>query len=68
MKTKKITKKLTLNKKTVVNLDGTNMSGVKGGLVETYYTCPTGFTYCRTKCVTECPLCPSMNTACPDCW
>lgn len=66
MKTKKIIKKLTLNKKTVVNLDGSNMSGVKGGA--TWFNCPTGRTYCRTECVTACPLCPSMNTGCPDCW
>ncbi len=68
MKTKKFNKKLTLNKKTVVNLDSSNMNGVQGGIVETYYTCPTNLTHCRTRCATYCPLCPSLDTACPDCW
>jgi len=63
MKTKKFNKKLALNKKTVVNLDGSMMNGVKGG-TDTYYTCPTGFTVCRTACVTECPRCPTLLT-CP---
>lgn len=32
MKTKKFSKKLVLNKKTIVNLDGRSMSGIIGGL------------------------------------
>jgi hypothetical protein len=66
MKTRKFEKKLSLNKKTVSNLNGKAMGEVQGGA--TFINCPTGLTYCRTDCVTNCPLCPSMDTKCPDCW
>jgi hypothetical protein len=58
MKRKKLSSKLKLNKKTVSNLNGSDMNGVHGG--GTYIYCgPTGRTECYTDCVTGCPQCPS---------
>ncbi len=39
MKTKKITKKLNINKTTISNLEHAQMQDVKGGAVTWYYTC-----------------------------
>lgn len=66
MKIKKIRGKLSLNKETVVDLNEKAMKNAYGGA--TFVNCPTGWTYCRTDCVTNCPLCPSMDTKCPDCY
>ena len=40
MKTKKLSKKLGLNKKTVVNLTTKGMNDVKGGITQSIYPCP----------------------------
>ncbi len=47
MKTKKITKKLELNKETLINLEDSQMNEVKGG--ETLPT-PTFFSCFATRC------------------
>ena len=54
MKTKKFNKRLNLNKKTITDLNDSDMIKVKGGC---YYTmhisgCPTGYTY--IKCTDHC--------------
>lgn len=46
MKVKKIGKRLTLNKKTVVQLDGDQQGEVRGGGYTQYFTC--GATICNT--------------------
>jgi natural product precursor len=58
MKRKAIKLKLSLNKKTVANLDTGEMNHLKGGyLTEVGLTCP----------VTVCPGCLSLNlTQCPE--
>ena len=48
MKTKKLSKKLMLNKVTVSRLNGQDMNTVKGGSY-TVCTCPTG---CKDTCET----------------
>jgi len=53
MKTKKFTKKMVLNKETVVNISSANMNHVKGG---SQLPCLTEFpfTYCQNpKCVVD---------------
>lgn len=56
MKTKKISKKLTLNKKTIAHLDPKELKGLHGGV--------TG-----THCVSDCVCTGSCeNTACPPCF
>ncbi|HLP47939.1 MAG TPA: class I lanthipeptide [Candidatus Kapabacteria bacterium] len=54
MKTKKINKKLILNKETISNLKNDEMNRLKGG--ETIE-----FTICRTKCVTGCKACTEIS-------
>jgi hypothetical protein len=50
MKTKKFSMKLTLNKKTIVNLNDNAMKEAHGGISETC-RCPTyGVTSCGTDC------------------
>jgi natural product precursor len=49
MKTKKVSKRLTLNKETVSRLNGQDMKTVKGGTNYTVCTCPTG---CEGTCDT----------------
>ncbi len=44
MKTKKTTKKLVLNKKTINNLDGTDLNNARGGTIETLRC--TAYTIC----------------------
>jgi len=51
MKTKIFNKKLSLNKKTVADLNNKEMQGVHGG-AETVER-----TICITKCATDCPVC-----------
>jgi hypothetical protein len=63
MKSKKFDKKLMLKKKTVVNLKSHDMKGIYGG-ADTEVWCPTGFTYCVTGCISECPRCTVIAT-CP---
>lgn len=53
MKTKKITKKLTLNKLTVSSLNATEQQAVKGGY---FYTRING----GTECYSWDPICPTQ--------
>jgi natural product precursor len=59
MKPKK-TKKLTLKKVTITNLNNSDMRLLYGGGT-VFPTCPgpTLPTNCLTKCVTNCPECPA---------
>jgi hypothetical protein len=50
MKSKKFRMKLTLNKKTIVNLNDNAMKEVHGGKSETCFC----YTYGRTSCGTDC--------------
>jgi len=53
MKIKKdFNKRLVLKKKTIANLDNKELKRVYGGL---------SFTECRTDCVTNCLMCPSVK-------
>jgi hypothetical protein len=67
MKTKKFNKKLALNKKTVADLNGSDMDYAHGGgippceLTQGHSTCPTadiscGGTCAASECQSECPL------------
>jgi hypothetical protein len=61
MKTKKAGKKMTLNKKTVANLETTNMNEVKGGFVWSVTRTSGGIPgcYCDSKYFCTCPkACP----------
>ena len=55
MKTKKFHKKLALNKKTIADLGGKEMSGLKGGKIlptePTWMTCPGA---CQTHYIATC--------------
>ena len=53
MKTKKLSKKLVLNKKTVASLNNAEIKDIKGG--------ETGLYTCQATCNTACPTC---NTEC----
>jgi len=55
MKTKKLEKKLVLNRKTITNLDNTQLSGVQGGF--TTYCVTVG----RTECFTNCVVCDTRR-------
>jgi natural product precursor len=57
MKTKTFSKKLSLNKKTVADLNNREMQGVHGGATEK--------SVCITRCVTNCDLC--TMTRCSFC-
>jgi hypothetical protein len=50
-------KKLTLNRQTLRPLGVAHLDHVRAGIdpVE------TGFTYCVTRCASECPACPSVK-------
>ncbi len=55
MKTKKtVDKKLVLNKKTIAHLEHGDLANIRGG---------GRITILRTKCVTNCMMCPSVK--CP---
>lgn len=54
MKTKKIKAKLTLNKKTISNLDTQQMSDLKGGIIGTYTGCTTAAAKCTWTCGDPC--------------
>jgi succinate dehydrogenase/fumarate reductase-like Fe-S protein len=56
MKTKKLSKKMRLNKKSIANLNSDMMGNVKG-MSGTY--CPTA-TYCASVCPTHCDTCVSL--------
>lgn len=60
MKTKRISKKLSLNHTTVTNLDGKQMAQAKGGdLSQQVYVCDTDYYVCGTGiCVTVAYPCP----------
>jgi natural product precursor len=60
MKTKKFEKKLSLNKKTIANLNNGDMKHLQGGIKPTGCTCP----FCR---VTENSLCPTAAITCQTC-
>jgi natural product precursor len=65
MKTKKLNKKLMLNKNTVANLDNHDMGRAYGGVTD---TCTTMCTQEQSKCPEKCPLTdttvPSGITGC----
>jgi natural product precursor len=61
MKNKNFNKKLVLNKKTIVDLDNTEMNNLRGG-VETETP-----TICRTRCVSNCDTCPTVGLRTCDC-
>jgi hypothetical protein len=70
MKTKKLNKKMVLNKRTVSDLQEQQMGAVYGGIKTDYtcggYTCGTlcdtvlscGYTCLETGCQTQCNSCP----------
>ncbi|MDQ1354756.1 MAG: hypothetical protein QG657_5065 [Acidobacteriota bacterium] len=55
MRTKKITRKLSLNKQTISNLKDDEMSNLNGG-IETYV-----LTVCRTVCISNCRTCTAVS-------
>ncbi len=72
MKTKKISNKLRLNKKTIANLNSRDMNRLKGGDETTKFTCYTecctdyiscGEETCRT-CVSLCGTCLCSQVTC----
>jgi hypothetical protein len=65
MKSKKLSKKLGLNKRTVAHLNISNMNNLKAGVHNTVGECETYETYCGT-CDT-CGTCDSCNTWCETC-
>jgi len=54
MRTKKITRKLTLNKQTISNLKDDEMTKLKGGAT-------VALTECRTVCITNCRPCTIVS-------
>lgn len=54
MKTKKINRKLILNKHTISNLKDDEMNKLNGGVA-------TGLTVCRTICITNCRPCTIVS-------
>lgn len=52
MKTKKLNKKLILNKETLVNLNAQELFKVQGGATTETRTCPS---WCNTLCPERCP-------------
>jgi hypothetical protein len=61
MKRKDFSKKLVLNKKTIVNLKTRDLKHIYGGASEETYC----FTDCRTKCATNCVTCePTTSRIC----
>ncbi len=65
MKVKKFNKRLVLNKNTIAHLDNDDMNAINGGY--TLLCQPTGFTYCITRCVTDCACPTDMPTKCYPC-
>lgn len=63
MKQKKLTKKLVLNKETIVNIGHPGMKGLIGGL-SGKYTCLTEFYPCATYQFSNCELCMTPATGC----
>ena len=71
MKTKKFSRKLMLNKKTVVNLNGNMMGRVRGGEGNSRYMGPTDCPNCTQTCncpTVTCDTCVSCHTGrgCPS--
>jgi len=71
MKNKKLSKKLTLKKHTVSNLDNNQLGAVQAGVIKSYdySVCHLSVceSVCATDCVSECILCPTdpgWNTCC----
>jgi hypothetical protein len=72
MKTKKLSKKLALNKKTVANLENNEMGVVYGGCVAGTTSCPTSPYKCESivmcivtidhGCTPTVELCPTFRT------
>ena len=72
MKTKQFNKKLSLNKKTVANLNNGDMNAVQGGQSLVKDTCSLdtggGFTCDITRCASVCPTCNTIALGCTiDC-
>ncbi len=51
MRSKQLSKKLSLKKTTMTNLDNKEMIEAYGGAELTDYCIPTGRTYCFTRCI-----------------
>lgn len=71
MKRKKISKKFTLNKQTVANLDKKSLSGVFGGVFtdpgSTCKLCPTQGIFCEpTKTACTGSPCPTYDPTCDE--
>ena len=62
MKTKKLNKKLSLNKKTISILNNEQMSKAQGGDFSDPTYC---LTICMTVCVSLCPKCMETVITCP---
>jgi natural product precursor len=55
---KKVTKKLTLNKKTIADLENKEMRKANGGGAPTFYTlCQTDCLRCPTNGISICEIC-----------
>lgn len=73
MKPRKLNKKLSLNKKTVVDLSGSKMNNVKGGTNTAHTMCwgNTCYLVCETHyketCVTCDPTCQTCGDTCDTC-
>jgi hypothetical protein len=62
MKIKKLERKLSLNKETIVNLGTLEMNAVKGG-TDTLNSCPTICSECQSN---TCLSCPPATYKCPS--
>jgi len=62
MKTKKLSKKLTLSRKTIANLNNRDLGNVRGGDAETNICLPTNNTVCGTVCTCY----NTCNNTCPN--
>lgn len=63
MKNKKLSKKLTLRKHTVSNLDEKQLDAIQGGITTKSFYLSVCDTVCRTDC-SACPTDPDYNTCC----
>lgn len=70
MKTKNLSKKLTLNKKSIANLDNNGMNAVKGGESAYCGDTVTCHTLCdQLSCIPhKCPMPDTDNSWLTDCW
>jgi natural product precursor len=56
MKTKKMSKRLSLNKKTITDLNDSELNSVRGG-IDTGYSCPGHCDTIESCGPTQCPAC-----------